>query len=110
MKEIVPHPGVRHWRLGGDCLYRRMGIDARHGSQPAGIGDAKHTSPSVVPGHIPEQPLDSVIGISRLIDALRIPSIAQRMIHDELALAAKPSADILIDEDVLLSGEKPVVR
>src|SRR5215216_6843814 len=85
-----------------------MWVDPGHGSQKAGIGDAEHSDPSVVPRDVRQEPLDRVVGIGALVHALRIARIVERAIHDELPLALVPAPDILRHEDVAVCGKEPI--
>jgi hypothetical protein len=84
-------------------------VDACHGRQEAWIRDAQRASASVVMGNVLQEPLDCIVGIGGLVHAFRIDRVAKRSLHDELALAAVPPADILKDEDVSVRGEKAVI-
>ena len=74
-----------------------------------GIRDAEDADAPVVVRHVLEEPVDRVVGVGALVGAFRVGGIVQRAVHEELALAAESPADVLVDEDVPVRGEEPIV-
>ena len=86
-----------------------MRIDPGHCGEKARIRDTERTGSSIVVGDVLQEPLDCVVGVGSLIYAFRIRRVAQRPLHDELALTPIPPTYILKDEDVAILPEEPVI-
>ena len=86
-----------------------MWVDARHRREKARIRHPQHARASVVVGDVAEQPLDGVVRIGALVDALRIRGIVQRPVHEELALTAEAPANVLRHEDVAVGRKETVI-
>src|SRR5215208_5237156 len=86
-----------------------MRVNAGHGGEPSRVGYAEHTGTPAVGRHVLEQPFDGIVRVGGLVDALRIPPVVQRVIHDELAFTAEAPPDVLVDKDVTVSREESIV-
>ena len=105
--EVVAEEPVGDGCLRRDSLERGMGVDGRHDGVEAGIGDAPGADASVVVGDVLDQPRDAVIGIAGLIDILGTFFGGDVGAHIlEGAFAEELSAHILVDKDVLGTGEE----
>ena len=109
VEEVVAEPGVAHGRLRRERLERRVRLEQRHDRQPPRVGDPEDAHPAVVVPHVLDQPLDRVVGVGRLVDALLVLGEARGAVHDELPLGLVLPADVLEGEDVAVGDQFSVV-
>ena len=101
MVKIVADEHFRTGSLRGYGLQRGVRIDHGPRGQKATVGDPPRAHPSVVAGDVPDQPLDRVMEVGRLVDAAR----HVRPQRDVLALRQVPPPQVLQHEDVALVEE-----
>ena len=108
--EVVAEPHVGRRGLRRDRPERGVRLEGAHDRGPALVGDAEHPDPAVVAGQVLHQPVDRVPGVRALVERLRVPGRARGALHDEDALRAELSADVLEREDVPVFRERLQVR
>ena len=72
MKKIVAQPRIAHAGLFGNGFESGVRIHHAHGHQVSGIRDPVHPDAAVIVRHVFDEPIDRVVGVRALGDALRV--------------------------------------
>ncbi len=105
VEEVVAHPDIGHWCLGGDGLDGRVRADASQCREQSGIGRAEHTDLAVVAGEVLHEPVDGVVRVGRFVGGVRVVRVARRAHEDEVAAGTETPTDVLAHEDVAVLSE-----
>lgn len=107
MVEVITDKPVGDGSLGAGNLKRGVSIDHAGGDIEARVGNAPGADAAIVVGQILDEPFNGVVGIGGFIDILGGGlGCAVRCHVDELPFAHVLAANVLIDDDVAVFGQR----
>ena len=100
VEPVVAFPHVDHRVDRHRGLERRVRVDEAHQGREAVVAGADRADTAVRFGHVPDQPVDGVPGVGRMVDRGRVERAAQGPVHHIVAARLVLAAHVLERDDI----------